>query len=198
MKKAVLPFLMILIAMSAQQLSAQNKIMGVGQLGLGVPMSDFSDRHGVGFMLMGQGRYQLEPKLWLTGALGYQRFGLKEEGTSSSTKKYEGGVSLIPIAVGGLLEVGEGNLIPYISAELGMFFMSYNIKTTEYGIPKSDVSDSRNDFGLIPGVGILYPINDKLKLDVSLKYYWIFGDYMSDVVDITYFGIQAGVQFPLN
>jgi hypothetical protein len=196
MKKALLPILVVFLAMTAQQATAQ-KLVGVGQLGFGVPLSDFSDRHTAGYLIMAQGRYQLEPELWLTGTLGFQHFGRKA--SNDPNIEYDGSASVVPVTIGGLYQIAKGEKLDFFaSAELGLFFMSYKSTTKERGIPIADVSYSRNDFGLIPGIVAQYPLSDKMKLDVAIKYYWVFGNYKDDVTDITFFGIQAGVEFPLN
>lgn len=197
MKKTLLPVVLFLLTLCVPHLSAQ-KIMGVGQLGLGVPMGDFSDRYGAAFSIVAQGRYQVEEKFWLTGQLGYQLFSRKNTTLQGSVPvEYSGSASVLPIAIGGILEVGEGNFLPYVSGELGLFFLGQTLKTTQLGVTK-ETSTSRQEFGLIPGVGFLYPLNEKLTLDIALKYHWIFGNALNDVTDTQFFSINAGVVFPLN
>jgi hypothetical protein len=186
--KSLLPLVCIVFLLAAPSLFAQQPIMLGGQLGIGLPMGDFSDNLSTGIGVQGTILYQLQPKLNLVGHLGYTRFGYKTSSTVAS-----GSYSVIPIVAGARYDLGEDNFKPYVQGEIGLYFASWTTSiTTPFG--NNEYSDSENNFGIAPSVGFTLPLKPNLFLDVNLKYTMIF----TDVVSTEYLGLNAGIVLPLQ
>lgn len=184
---AVAPALQAQVEFTVQETPKSNITLG-GQLGVGIPTGSFSDNIGMGFGVTGTFLYNLQPKLYLVGHIGYQRFGYK-----SSTTVESGGYNIIPIVGGARYELGEGNFIPYVQGEMGFYFMSWSISKTSY-FGSTEYSDSESQFGMAPSVGFTLPLTPTMMLDANLKYNMIF----TDVVNTTYIGLNAGILIPLK
>ncbi len=164
---------------------AQGKMGLSVQGGIAIPTGDFGDAAGMGFGGSTTFMYEVSPMLHITGSIGYSTWGPKEDLPAG----FDYSFSSIPVLVGARYVLGKGNFLPYISAELGMHFLSSTVKSPFFG----DQSDSEAKFGFAPGAGFFFAFNPKTMLDVSLKYNIITTEGSST----SYLGINAGVAFAL-
>lgn len=171
-------------------LCLSNFLMAQGKMGLSVqggvalPTGDFGDVAGTGFGGSVTFMYEVSPMLAITGSAGYTTWGPKEDLPDG----FDYSLATIPVLVGARYTFGKGNFLPYISAELGMHFLSSTVE-----ILGQEYSDSESKFGFAPGVGFYYAFNQKTMLDVNVKYNSISTEGSST----SYIGINAGVGFAL-
>jgi opacity protein-like surface antigen len=138
---------------------------GVGaQFGVFTPLGENSgdSQLGVNFML----RHAISDKLNVGANVGYFAksqtiFGTKITGFS------------MPITATAEYVVVDGDLQVYGSFDLGLY---------RFGIRSSNNTNSSSEFGVAPGAGVRYGINDNLSLDVAVRYNIIFFENNSSSV----------------
>jgi len=167
---------------------AQGKMGLSVQGGIAIPTGDFGDAAGMGFGGSTTFMYEVSPMLHITGSIGYTTWGPKEDLPDG----FDYSLSTIPVLVGAKYVLGKGNFLPYVSAELGMHFLSSKVKVTIFG-QTFESSDSEAKFGFAPGAGFFFAFSPKTMLDVNLKYNIITTEGSST----SYLGINAGVAFAL-
>lgn len=167
---------------------AQGKMALSVQGGIAIPTGDFGDAAGMGFGGSTTFMYEVSPMLHITGSIGYTTWGPKED----LPEGFDYSFSSIPVLVGAKYVLGKGNFLPYVSAELGMHFLSSTVKSSFFG-QTFEQSDSEAKFGFAPGAGFFFAFNPKTMLDVNLKYNIISTEGSST----SYLGINAGVAFAL-
>lgn len=189
MRKISSVLIIVLVIAFSGIVNAQKMGAGV-QVGVGLPMGDFGDACKTGFGGSGTFLYSLNPELSLTGSIGYYTFTYKNWSDAS--------FSTVPVLVGARYALGKGSFAPYIGAELGFHFCSYQTKASTsqvmgitYEMPS--LSGNSTDFGFAPIIGFLMPISPKVNLDVNLKYNIISTSGSSS----SFLGINAGVQMGL-
>jgi outer membrane protein W len=184
MKKLSLLFLAMFCLFS---FTANAQITGGATLGLQAPMGDFADvaNMGVGINLFG--KYMLNEKMAVGANLGYNRFGGEDYGWDEVD--YDVSYSMIPIT--GLFEYHFGGeaIKPYVGADLGIYSFGARVK-----FAGESESDSELYFGLAPVAGILYDLNENLRLCANIKLHNIFAEGES----LSWIGINSGVVIPLN
>lgn len=119
-------------------------------LELSLPMGDFSDMASFGVGATARFEYGLQPKIALTGNIGYIWF------SGESNEAYDYSVSAIPLIAG-----IKYSFAPqfFVSGELGFWFSSFSAdyKGEALGIPgftyDGSYDDSDTNFMLAPGVG---------------------------------------------
>jgi opacity protein-like surface antigen len=189
MKKLLLSLSVLLLLGAVPALQAQSNMQVGGTLGLGIPTGSFSDNIGIGFGLNGTFLYNVQPKLYIVGHIGYERFGYK---TSNSVES--GGYNMIPIVGGARYEIGDGpEFTPYVQADIGFYFLSWSFSRPSY-FGSTEWSDSESQLGMAPSVGFTLPLTPTIKLDANLKYHIIF----TDVVNTSFIGLNAGILVPLK
>lgn len=163
-----------------------------GQLELGLPTGEYGDNVDLGFGIVGNFQYGLQPRLWLIGTLGYETFPYK-----STASEMEGSDGSFFIHAGARYELSDGDgMVPYIGAKVGLHFWSWSISVKTFtGTYES--SNSGSSFGLSPMFGVVYPITETIKLDAALKY-TMYTRSVSEGSDANYISLQAGVLIPLN
>lgn len=163
-----------------------------GQLELCLPMGKYADNVDVGFGLVGNFQYGLQPRLWLTGTLGYETFPYK-----TTTSALDGSDGNFFIQAGARYELSDGDgVVPYVGAKVGLHFWSWSISVKTF-TGTFESSNSGSSIGLSPMFGIIYPISETIKLDAALKYTMLVRD-KNDGNDGTSFALQAGLLIPLN
>jgi opacity protein-like surface antigen len=164
-----------------------------GQLELGLPMGEYSDMVGLGFGVAGNFHYGIQPRLWLIGSLGYERFPYESEVFLNR----EGSDAAFFVQAGARYEMSEGDeIVPYVGAKIGLHFWATKVTATNFGGMTLD-DRSGAAIGLSPMFGVTYPITTSISLDAALKYTILVRD-TKDNGDATFFSLQAGVLIPLN
>lgn len=184
MKKLSLLFLVLFCFFS---FSANAQIYGGATLGLQAPIGDFGDAADMGFGINLTGKYMLNENMAVGLNLGYNRFG--GEDWDLGEGDYKISYSMIPIT--GLFEYHFGGDVvkPYLGADLGLYSFGATVK---YG--GESESDSELYIGFAPVAGILYDLNENLKLCANIKFHNVFAEGES----LSWFGINAGVVIPFN
>ncbi len=184
MKKLSFLFIALFFAFS---FSANAQIYGGATLGLQAPMGDFADAANMGIGVNLTGKYMFNENMAVGLNLGYNRFG--GEDFNFGDGDYEVSYSMVPIT--GLFEFhfGGETIKPYVGADLGLYNFGARVKYSG-----ETESDSEMYFGLAPVAGILYDLNESLKLCANIKLHNVFAEGES----LTWFGINAGVVIPFN
>jgi len=129
--------------------------------------------------------YRLSNSFFFSASLGYQSFGLEDiQGYDLSDYS----ITIMPITLGVRYNFTTSGLQPYLGAEIGFFVLD--------GTGNDIDIDSRTEFGIIPKVGIRYPLNPGLDLDVNLKYNVIMPEGSDD--NMTHIGINVGVAYTIQ
>lgn len=155
-----------LILGASQEAYAQ---MGVSiQAGAAIPTGDLSDRAKLGWGGQGNFEYMAAPNLSLMATVGYYLWGAKSDllGLADFT------FSTIPVLVGAkYLFMPEGDLHPYVGADLGIHFMTTKI-TTSFSILGSNLEESSSEskFGFAPMAGLRLHMPPNVDLDFNLSY----------------------------
>lgn len=162
-------------------INAQGKMAIGAQGGVALPMGDFGESYDMGFGGTVTLAYHLNPMLDITGSVGYLTW---------SGKDFDYTFSSIPVLAGVRYSFGKGKFNPYVSGELGMHFVTFDIPSiTVFGITVGGGSVSESYFGFGAGAGFLYQLSPKLDLDVNAK----FNSISSEGSSSTYLSIMAGV-----
>jgi hypothetical protein len=183
MKKFLLIALIVLCIANIGGLQAASKeeMKIGGDIGLGMPMGDFGDAVSTGFGINGVFSYFVNPQLIVTGTLGYWSFSAK--GSNSTTSLT---FSTIPLNGGIQYRFNKGKFQPFISAETLLFFNSVSLTYLGYS-----QSDSKTEFGFIPGFGAAFPLENDIEIRAAIKYTIIF----TSGSNTTFLGIMGGVHF---
>lgn len=176
MKKAIL-VLFVLVFFAASANAQSGKMYVGGQVGISLPMGDFSDAYNMGFGFLGNFYYGINQNIELTGSLGYLHWGLDAEGA-------DGGFSDVPLLAGARYYFQRSAFTPYALAELGLHFRSFSFEVPFFGT----IDESDTEFGLGFGAGFLYDLG-AMQLDVNAKI-----NIISDQNHITLLG---GLRFPI-
>jgi opacity protein-like surface antigen len=163
-------------------INAQGKMALGFNAGVALPMGDFGDGYDMGFGGNALFVYHASPNVDVTGSAGYLTWSGKDAIDGST-------FSSIPIMVGARYLFGQGKFHPYIGAELGMHFTSFDFEFM--GV---DYSASDSYFGWGAGAGFLYQIGNNMDLDVNARYNSIAGEGGSS----DYVSILVGLLFGLN
>jgi opacity protein-like surface antigen len=164
-------------------INAQGKMALGFNAGVALPMGDFGDGYDMGFGGNALFVYHASPNVDVTGSAGYLTWSGKDAIDGST-------FSSIPIMVGARYLFGQGKFHPYIGAELGMHFTSFDFEFL--GLNFWSGSDSY--FGWGAGAGFLYQIGNNMDLDVNARYNSIAGEGGSS----DYVSILVGLLFGLN
>lgn len=172
----------VIIFLFAGFLNAQGK-MAVGfNAGIALPMGDFADGYDMGFGGNALFVYHASPNVDVTGSAGYLTWSGKDALDGST-------FSSIPVMVGARYLFGKGKFNPYLGAELGMHFSSF-----DYEFMGVDYSSSDSYFGWGAGAGFLYQIGNNMDLDVNARY----NSISSEGGASDYVSILIGLLFGLN
>lgn len=165
--------------------NAQGKIALGVNAGIALPMGDFADGFDMGFGGNALFAYHATPNVDVTASAGYLTWSGKDESEAT--------FSSIPVMVGARYLFGQGKFNPYIGAELGMHFTTFDVPEVE--IPGVGTfgggSESDSNFGWGAGAGFLYQIGNNMDLDVNVRYNSITAsggssDYLSAMVGLLF------------
>ncbi len=167
MKKVFL--LLLAFSFVAVSVNAQNGTMKVEP---SVVIATSQTGTGMGFGANGTFFYGINNNIDLTASLGYITW---------SYDGWDGSLSTVPVLFGGRYSFGEqSGFTPYVSAELGLHFMSFS-----YEIPgiagwteAQTYSESTSEFGIGLGGGAYYNIGSTT-LDANVQYNSMNGSFFS-------------------
>jgi opacity protein-like surface antigen len=180
MKKFLAVFFVVILV--AGFTNAQGKMALGLNAGIALPMGDFGDGYDMGFGGNGLFVYHVSPNVDVTGSVGYLTWSGKDAIDGST-------FSSIPVMVGARYLFGQGKFHPYLGAELGMHFASF-----DYEFMGVDYSSSDSYFGWGAGAGFLYQIGNNMDLDVAAKYNSISSEGSAS----DYVSVFVGILFGLN
>jgi opacity protein-like surface antigen len=146
----------------------------------GAQIPDDDDGLETGYGLAFTYYYRLSNSFFFSASLGYQSFGFEDiQGYDLSDLS----LTIMPVTLGIRYNFTTSGLQPYIGAEAGFFLVDISGRDADV--------DSETEFGIIPKVGIRYPLSPGLDLDVNLKYNVIMPEDSDE--NMTYVGINIGV-----
>ena len=167
-------------------INAQSKMALGLNAGIALPMGDFADGYDMGFGGNALFVYHVSPNADVTLSAGY----LTWSGKDSSDFTF----SSIPVMVGGKYLFGQGKFHPYINAELGVHFVTFDMPEYEIFGETYGGSTSETYFGWGAGAGFLYQVGNNMDLDVNARYNSIAAEGGSS----DYVSIMVGLLFGLN
>ena len=129
--------------------------------------------------------YRLSNSFFFSASLGYQSFPFKN---SEYVDLSDYSFTIMPMTLGVRYNFTTSGLQPYLGVETGFFL-------ADISGGDADV-DSETEFGIIPKVGIRYPLKPGLDLDVNLKYNVIMPEGSDE--NMTYVGINVGVAYTIQ
>jgi len=152
------------------------------QLGVQLPIGDFSDNISPGFSFQALYMHKMEENLDIRFTLGYIKFGSKDNGIITDYN-----LSDFLINAGVHYKIEMEPLRPYIGAELGYHLISYSFNHSQL----TTIEDTESKFGLGIFGGVIYTINEDWSLFGDLKYTTDFTDNRK----LNYIGINACIKY---
>lgn len=218
MKKVL--YSMLIVLLTSSMFYAQGKF-GLGVYGgLVSPTGDMGDLYKAGFGANASLSYNISESFQLTLSPGYYHFSfnsdffndeLKAQGIDQ-TVDVDAPLTIIPVMAGAKYFFANGKFKPYVSAEVGLHFVTLTAKSVTIGGVKQDVgqdtTDTKSGWGV--GVGFQYEVSPKVSIEVAGKFNGTaveFGHEKSATVGSTYsysesskstgtfFSVMAGVHF---
>ncbi len=186
MKKVIA--VVIALLMLAGYTNAQSKFGLSVQGAASLPMGDFGDACKTGFGGLATVAYSATKNLDVVVTSGYLTYDLKESTVMGAN--VTGSTSFIPAVAGVRYFFTTANFKPYVTAQLGMFFISAKADASIMGFSMSTTSNE-SKFGFDGGLGFLYKLGNKLDLDVTATYNSISTDGSAS----SFINILAGVRF---
>lgn len=202
MKKLIIFFVIISISLliplesSAQQpWRHQVSINGT----MGIPFGDYADANELanGFGL--DATYYLQMpnirNLFFSASVGF--INMPIEYGKGVIQGYDANLRLIPITLGARYNFKLSGLQPYAGLELGYFLEKNTVQTDVSGETESNYENA----GIIPKLGIRYPLMSQLDLDANIKLNMIFRENVNNSNasnDLTYLGISVGVAYTIG
>ncbi len=222
MKKLIIPILMLLFfaGTSFAQLKLNAEVNG----GMASPQGDLGDFYKTGYNFNAAVFYGISDNFDVSLSVGYLRFGFDNDKLNNSiheidptapTFSGDAYLSSVPVMVGVKYYLITGMVKPYLTADLGMHFLTVTSPSGNYvvgsdqTITASSASESKSGFGI--GAGILFSITPSLSVDVAAKYNTISFEAKQESTTVSgntttttsssstasYFTIMAGLNFPL-
>jgi hypothetical protein len=115
---------------------------------------------------------------------------------------------LDPTCLGGSSNCFSGNLInPFIGLQVGLFFKKYIFRSSYFYELLGDSFQQLSDFeetetskifGLVPTAGTFYSLSDKVRLNVSIEYNYLFEEADVDAANISFLSINFGAVYNFN
>lgn len=175
MKRHVLASLLLVIllfgagvsfAQTYDEPNAGQIFVGI-QAGTAIPTGDLSNNAKLGWGGQGNFEYLASPNLSLMASVGYYLWGAKSDllGLADFT------FSTIPLMIGAKYLFMEGDLHPYIGADLGIHFMSTKI-SSNINLFGSNLEESNTEskFGFAPMAGLRMHMPPNVDLDLNISY----------------------------
>lgn len=187
----------------AQAYGENTSQMLVGiQAGTAIPTGDLSDNAKLGWGGQGNFEYLATPNLSLMASVGYYLWGAKNDllGLADFT------FSTIPVLIGAKYLFMEGDLHPYVGADLGMHFLNTKV-SSNINIFGSNLEESNTEskFGFAPMAGLRIHMPPNVDVDLNISYNIVpssgstftNGGISTSSSSTTWVGIIAGVLIAL-
>lgn len=171
-----------LVLVSSNEVEANNISVG-GDIGLALPVGDFSDAAGLGFGIDAKAIFPLNPDIAIGASLGYYTWAEKVDGF---------GYSNIPITGTFMYFLSPGPTRFYIGGDLSINMLTATVDLG--GFFGGSVSSTDTYLGFAPVVGVVAPIGDNLNITGTAKYNIIFSSGSS----LSFISLRAGVMFVLQ
>lgn len=146
--------------------AAGQMLVGI-QAGTAIPTGDLSNNAKLGWGGQGNFEYLASPNLSLMASVGYYLWGAKNNlfGLADFT------FSTIPVVIGAKYLFMEGDMHPYVGADLGIHFLNTKI-TSNINIAGSNLEESSTEskFGFAPMAGLRIHMPPNVDLDLNLSY----------------------------
>lgn len=137
------------------------------QAGTAIPTGDLSDNAKLGWGGQGNFEYLATPNLSLMATVGYYLWGAKNDllGLADFT------FSTIPVLIGAKYLFMQGDLRPYVGADLGIHFLKTKI-SSNINIFGSNLEESNTEskFGFAPMAGLRMHMPPNVDLDLNISY----------------------------
>ncbi|MBE2189626.1 MAG: hypothetical protein KGZ71_06295 [Desulfobulbaceae bacterium] len=167
---------------SINEAKANNISIG-GDVGLALPVGDFSDGAGMGFGIEGKAIFPMNPDIAIGASLGYYSWGEKVDGF---------GFSNIPITGTFMYFVSPSPTRFYVGADLSINMFTATVDLG--GFFGGSASATETYVGFAPLVGIVAPIGDNMNITGTLKYNLIFSSGSST----GFISLRGGIMFLLK
>ena len=196
MKKTLLILILFTASLFAQKGEYGFTIKG----GINFPTGDFANFYNASFGGFGGIFYNFSETGRVSATIGYNAWSLdldalnEDVKNSGNTGRYniEAPINAIPILINvKFFPKTEMNFKPYFLLEGGVYKITrevYGKYINEDGISNSvtNRSEKTTDGSLSLGLGIEYPINDVMNLDISSRYHYIFNEDVHNLGDEGY------------
>lgn len=151
MKKVIVVLAVIIMMFGFTSKSDAQQMKAGVQLGVALPIGDWSDWVSTGFGGIATFHYELKPEITLTGALGYYSFGSSSDVSNILGSYGDYSYSIVPIVAGLRYNLGKSNeqFRPYVGAEIGFYMASYSYKAGYAGYTM-EFDASETEFGFSP------------------------------------------------
>lgn len=137
----------------------------------------------------------LNTGLGFTGTFYYQlltrnTFVSVSAGTNSFPYKHNTGINhtVIPILLGMRYNFTLTGLQPYLGVEAGLYLRSNSADDNQISLAESSA-----DFGVMPKVGLRYPLAAGFDLDGSIKWHNVFSEHT-----LSWFGLNLGIAYTID
>ena len=173
MKKILITALLLInvVSFAHAQLSA-----GL-TLGPAIPTGGYSKYAGLGFGIVGEGRYVLNDQISVGINVGHYRTPTKNVEVPLQFRDgvfavgYQGNYRSTSITTVAEYFILDEELRPFVGLETGAFITGYTWKENEEMVTQApEFKESKTGFGVAPVVGALYELNDGLELSATIKY----------------------------
>lgn len=142
--------------------------MGVSiQAGTAIPTGDLSNSAKLGWGGQGNFEYLAAPNLSLMATVGYYLWGAKSDLMGLVDYTF----STIPVLIGAKYLFMEGDLHPYVGADIGIHFLKTKISSSINILGSSlEESNSESKFGFAPMAGLRMHMPPNVDLDLNISY----------------------------
>jgi opacity protein-like surface antigen len=175
-----------------------------------IPTGKNANDYNIGYGGIAGFYYDLTDNFRMAVVLGYLYSGINQDKVNSDFANGEqqadlkGGMGIIPALISlRLISSGQGMRF-YGMIEGGVYAYDTHLSGTYPGGVPTDKSDLNSEPGVVVGAGVLFPLTEKMSLDVNARYHWIEdyeyinyeGTSISNSQGIT-IGIGVSWYFPL-
>ena len=173
MKKIVATavFLMTIICFAQAQISAGLTV------GPAIPTGGYAKFAGIGFGVVGEGRYVLTDQISVGINVGHYRTPTKDLNVPLQFQDgvfavgYKGNYRSTSVTTVSEYFLLEDEFRPFAGLEAGAFITGYTWKEDEEVVTQApEFKESKVGFGIAPIIGALYELNDGLELSATIKY----------------------------
>ncbi|HLP33660.1 MAG TPA: outer membrane beta-barrel protein [Bacteroidia bacterium] len=163
--------------------SASAQKMVGGNINVGIPSGTFSSGVNTGFGANVDFRMFMMENIAVGGQIGFESWGAKASGLGGVK------ISAIPVLLSGDYFLGTEGLMPYGGVQLG-----YSSNKVTVATPIGDIETSEGGLAYGFRAGVLYPLNDMLRLNASAGYksYAVTGGSIAQI------SINLGVMYNLG